>query len=135
MLPLLGIAGTYWRASLQPVLNRELAGQFVIDMRSSDYAPMWRPATTQRSSTVAVRILTERADGSRSVISHFSKHAKGQLSRQLLLCANDVSSIADVSAAWLAIEPAGSTELGALTPAGQVLDLIQPDPGPIALRR
>ena len=64
-------------------------------------------------------MLTEKPDGSRSVVSHFSKHHKGLLARALTLTTaepKDVKAVARVaSKAGLRVEVASSTELIVLT--------------------
>lgn len=83
-LPGIGVAGAYWRPLLAEVLRERLADGLILDLRSSDYAAMWRPdkATTER--VVTVRILSKRPSGSYAVVSYNSKFAKGRLAAALL---------------------------------------------------
>ena len=86
-LPDLSSKGTttvarFWASRLTSALNDLVDDGFVIDLRSSAYAAMWRPA-----ASVAIRVLHERqVDGElvRSVVSHFNKATKGRLAATLL---------------------------------------------------
>ncbi|MDT0266739.1 peroxide stress protein YaaA [Streptomyces sp. DSM 44915] len=86
-LPGLGALAGHWRAPLAEVLP-EVAGEGpVLDLRSSAYAALWRPAGALAERTLTVRVLQERVvDGrpKRSVVSHFNKATKGRLVRDLL---------------------------------------------------
>jgi cytoplasmic iron level regulating protein YaaA (DUF328/UPF0246 family) len=75
-LPGLGTIAALWRPALGPLLAG-LEGP-VVDLRSGAYA-----AFAVLPAAITVRVVTERPDGSRSVVSHFSKHAKGRLARAL----------------------------------------------------
>lgn len=77
VLPDLGRLIPIWKPALSPVLTT-LPG-FVVDLRSGAYA-----ALAPVSTAVTVRVLAEHPDGSRTVVSHFSKHHKGLLARALL---------------------------------------------------
>jgi cytoplasmic iron level regulating protein YaaA (DUF328/UPF0246 family) len=65
-----------WRPVLSPVLAR--VDDLVVDLRSGSYA-----ALAPVPGAVTVQVLSERPDGSRSVVSHFSKAHKGRLARLL----------------------------------------------------
>jgi cytoplasmic iron level regulating protein YaaA (DUF328/UPF0246 family) len=67
---------TLWRPVLSPVLAA--AGPLVVDLRSGAYA-----ALGPVPGAVTVRVLSERPDGSRAVVSHFNKAHKGRLARLL----------------------------------------------------
>jgi uncharacterized protein len=67
---------TLWRPVLSPVLAA--AGRLVVDLRSGAYA-----ALGPVPGAVTVRVLSERPDGSRAVVSHFNKAHKGRLARLL----------------------------------------------------
>src|SRR3712207_6631147 len=73
-----GAAGL--RALWRPVLSPVLAGvdELVVDLRSGSYA-----ALAPVPGAVTVQVLSERPDGSRSVVSHFNKAHKGRLARLL----------------------------------------------------
>ncbi|NYI41125.1 YaaA family protein [Demequina lutea] len=79
-IPRIGSLSGLWRRNLDTVL-RPLAGDgVVVDCRSSAYGPVWSPID---APWVAVKVLRER-DGSRSVVSHMAKHARGLLTAHLL---------------------------------------------------
>jgi cytoplasmic iron level regulating protein YaaA (DUF328/UPF0246 family) len=99
VLPGLPTLGALWRPSLQPVLG-ELAG-LVLDLRSSQYAQL-----APLPGAVTVRVLSEFPDGSRKVVSHFSKHHKGVLVRALL---QSRASLSDLRGLLRAIRRAGMT--------------------------
>jgi cytoplasmic iron level regulating protein YaaA (DUF328/UPF0246 family) len=65
-----------WRAALTPVLAA--VDDLVVDLRSGSYA-----ALAPVPGAVTVEVLSERPDGSRSVVSHFNKAHKGRLARLL----------------------------------------------------
>ncbi len=77
----------HWR----PAMTRVLGGLdgLVIDLRSGAYAA-FGPAP----GAIAVRVVTEAPDGSRSVVSHFSKATKGGLARALATTRADVTDLA-----------------------------------------
>ncbi|MCU1688770.1 MAG: hypothetical protein JWN20_698 [Jatrophihabitantaceae bacterium] len=130
-MPRMGIASTYWRAVLGPVMTAALDAEpdgLVVDLRSSDYAAMWRPAAGEAQRVAAVRVLTERADGSRAVVSFDSKLAKGRLAQALVrrqARARSALTVRDVIAAWAIVEPAGSADVRS-GPGGPQIDLIRP---------
>ncbi|MCF6521826.1 peroxide stress protein YaaA [Streptomyces sp. JJ36] len=115
-LPGLGPLGGYWREPLSGVLPRAAAGGLVLDLRSSAYAAMWRPAGELAGRTATVRVLHARTvDGveRRSVVSHFNKATKGRLVRALLEAgavpgspAELVEAVRDLGYAVEAEEPA-----------------------------
>jgi cytoplasmic iron level regulating protein YaaA (DUF328/UPF0246 family) len=67
---------TLWRPVLSPVLAT--ADGLVVDLRSGSYA-----ALAPVPGAVTVQVLSERPDGTRSVVSHFNKAHKGRLARLL----------------------------------------------------
>jgi cytoplasmic iron level regulating protein YaaA (DUF328/UPF0246 family) len=77
VLPGLPGLRTLWRPALSPVLAA--LDELVVDLRSGAYA-----ALAPVPGAVTVRVETERADGSRAVVSHFSKAHKGRLARALV---------------------------------------------------
>jgi cytoplasmic iron level regulating protein YaaA (DUF328/UPF0246 family) len=70
------------RALWKPVLSPVLAGidELVVDLRSGSYA-----ALAPVPGAVTVDVLSERPDGTRSVVSHFNKAHKGRVARLLAL--------------------------------------------------
>lgn len=100
-----------WRPVLGPLLAAE--AELVVDLRSGAYA-----ALAPLPGAVSVRVLTARADGSRVVVSHANKAAKGRLARQLARASRDCSSIEDVERvarrARLTVERSGERRLDLL---------------------
>ena len=68
-----------WRPVLEPVLADIAANELVVDLRSGSYTALGRLPTSVRVDVVA-----ERADGHRTVVSHFNKAHKGRLARALV---------------------------------------------------
>ncbi len=82
VLPRIGLVGASWRPVLTATLPARLGAGLTVDLRSIDYAAMWRAPKTL--GTVSVRILTEMPDGRLMVVSYVSKLAKGRLARALI---------------------------------------------------
>lgn len=104
-LPGIGVASTFWRPVLTDVLEPTLRRGLIVDLRSGDYAAMWRPAPSAARRVVAVRILSPVPRGGHGVISFTSKLAKGRLAAALIRRATDrepTESAADVARAWQA---------------------------------
>lgn len=104
VLPGIGVAGTYWRPLLDVAVPALLGRGLVVDLRSSDYAAMWRPRGDVAARTVQVRVLSPLPGGGLGVVSHPSKWAKGRLTAALVrrvLAGAPVRTAADVAAAWL----------------------------------
>jgi uncharacterized protein len=120
VLPRIGLVGASWRPLLAATLPARLGDGLVVDLRSSDYAAMWRAPKTM--DVVSVRILTEMPDGRLMVVSYVSKLAKGRLARALVERAADgepVDRAADVVRAWVESglgvpAPGTSTDAGRL---------------------
>ena len=74
-LPGLGRLSGFWKRHLGPVLPDD---DLVIDCRSGTYAAMWRPQTS-----LPVRVFDE-SSGTRKVVSHMAKHARGLVARALV---------------------------------------------------
>ena len=105
VLPGLGIAGTFWRAALREVMPAMLGRGLVVDLRSGDYAAMWRPDAAMAAHVLSVRVLSPNQRGGHAVLSYPSKFAKGRLAAALVLRAaagHPVEGVADVAEAWLA---------------------------------
>ncbi len=85
-LPRVGSVTSVWRKALAGPLGDLVGDRLVVDLRSTGYAGMWRPATT--GATVTVRVVHERVVGGvlkRSVVSHFNKATKGRLVQAVLV--------------------------------------------------
>ncbi|MGQ0482146.1 MAG: peroxide stress protein YaaA [Pseudonocardia sp.] len=102
-----------WRPLLDPVLAG--TGELVVDLRSAAYAGLGRAP-----GAVTVNVLTERPDGSRTVVSHFNKAHKGAVARLLAGSRAEPTDARDVTRqlrrAGLRIEASG--------PAGTTLNLV-----------
>jgi cytoplasmic iron level regulating protein YaaA (DUF328/UPF0246 family) len=89
VLPEVGPLPPVWRPALGSVLAA-IDGP-VLDFRSGAYA-----ALAPLPDALTARVLTEQPDGSRKVVSHFSKHYKGQLVRALVSSRATVDDLAGV---------------------------------------
>lgn len=103
VLPGIGVAGTFWRPILTEALAPTLRRGLVVDLRSSDYAAMWRPARADVDRVIGVRVLSPAPRGGHAVISYTSKFAKGRLAAALVrrrAAGHPVASVDDIAAAW-----------------------------------
>lgn len=91
-LPGRGTLAAFWRPVLEPVLSAVAAGELVVDLRSGSYA-----ALARIPGSVGVQVLAERADGARSVVSHFNKAHKGVLARVLATTRTEPTDAAAVA--------------------------------------
>lgn len=82
-----------WRPLLEPVLAELAAGELVVDLRSGSYAALGRVP-----GAVSVDVVAERADGRRSVVTHFNKAHKGRLARALASTRSEPDDAASVAA-------------------------------------
>ncbi|MFC9789889.1 peroxide stress protein YaaA [Rhodococcus sp. NPDC127528] len=112
-LPGMGTLAALWKPELTSALEAEADG-LVVDLRSGTYQQLG-PVP----GAVVATVLTEKPDGTRSVVSHFNKHHKGLLARALVVSRaepTDVKGVARVaSKAGLTVEIASPTELVILT--------------------
>ena len=103
-----------WKPALGPVL----AGidDLVVDLRSGSYA-----ALAPVAGAVTVDVLSERPDGSRSVVSHFNKAHKGRLARLLATSTAEPDDVVRLRRllrrAGLHVEHDGGTHLALVVPA------------------
>jgi uncharacterized protein len=105
VLPGIGVASTFWRPILTSALAAELRRGLIVDLRSSDYAAMWRPDRGIAGRVVAVRVLSPMPRGGHGVISYNSKFGKGRLAAALIrreAGGSRVTGPDDIVAAWLA---------------------------------
>ena len=97
-----------------PRCARPTADRLVVDLRSGSYQQLGR-----LPGAVTATVLTERPDGTRTVVSHFNKHHKGLLARALATTRaepGDIRAVARVAEkAGLRAEIASSSELLVLT--------------------
>lgn len=103
-LPDLGSVAALWRPVLAEVLPSRLDGHLVVDLRSTDYAAMWRPPRSM-AEVVSCRILVEQraAGGVRNVVSSVpSKVGKGLLARALCTTRRRIRTRADLEAVAVA---------------------------------
>lgn len=82
---------TTWK----PVLRNVFADldEFVVDLRSGAYQNLGRVP-----GAVTVTVMTEKPDGSRSVVSHFNKHYKGLVACELVRTRRRVVDVNGVTA-------------------------------------
>lgn len=102
-LPGLGTAATFWRPCLDEVVPGLVRRGLIVDLRSSDYAAMWRPKAELARRVVSIRVLSPAPRGGHAVISHASKLAKGRLAAALVRRVDSglvVGCTDDVVAAW-----------------------------------
>jgi len=115
----LGPLAARWRTALDPVLTGRAGSGIVVDCRSATYAAAWRPTGEVARRTVAVRAFTETA-GRRTVVSHWAKHLRGQVTRWLLEAPRTPRTVA---AAARIVGQHTRCELVDLGPAGWSLDV------------
>jgi uncharacterized protein len=105
-----------WRPLLDPVLAALVAGETVVDLRSGSYAALGRAP-----GAVAVNVLAQRPDGSRTVVSHFNKAHKGRLARVLATTRaepDDAAAVAVIARrAGMRVERTGATHLDVIVSA------------------
>lgn len=113
-LPEVGRLTPVWRPELEPLLAALAQDELVVDLRSTGYAALARVP-----GAVTVRVVTERPDGSRSVVSHFNKATKGRLARALVSAPRSPRTVTGVlraaRAANLTAEQASAHSLDILT--------------------
>ncbi|GAA1810493.1 YaaA family protein [Nesterenkonia flava] len=93
-LPPHGRLGTFWKKALEAPLSETVGDQLVVDCRSATYAGAFRAPAQQ---TLMVNNFTEK-DGVRKVVTHFAKHARGELAGMLLRATTPPETIDDVVA-------------------------------------
>jgi uncharacterized protein len=106
------------RSTWRPALSAVLAGldELVVDLRSGSYAAL---APVEGAATVTV--LSERPDGTRSVVSHFNKAHKGRVARLLATTTAEPADVVRLRSllrrAGLHVEHDGGTTLTLVVPA------------------
>lgn len=104
VLPGIGLLAAFWRRELAVVMPSLLGRGLVLDLRSSDYAAMWRPTGELARRVITVRVLNRRPTGGYAVLSHPSKLGKGRLAAAVLeraAAGTALHSVDDVTGAWL----------------------------------
>jgi hypothetical protein len=113
-LPGLPTLRSAWKPVLSPVLGA--VDDLVVDLRSGSYA-----ALAPVEGAVTVEVLSERPDGSRSVVSHFNKAHKGRLARLLATTTAEPGDVVGLRRllrrARLHVEHDGRTRLTLVVPA------------------
>jgi cytoplasmic iron level regulating protein YaaA (DUF328/UPF0246 family) len=113
-LPGLPMLRALWRPALGPVLAA--VDDLVVDLRSGAYA-----ALAPVQGAVTVQVVSERADGSRAVVSHFNKAHKGRLARLLAATRAEPADAAAVVTlarrAGMRVERHGATALNVVIPS------------------
>lgn len=111
-LPGFGTLAAMWKPVLSPAL--ETIDEFVVDLRSGAYLTLG-PVP----GAVTATVVTEGADGSRTVVSHFNKHYKGLIARDLITTrakVNDINRLAAVlSDAGQRVEITSPTQITVVT--------------------
>jgi cytoplasmic iron level regulating protein YaaA (DUF328/UPF0246 family) len=106
-----------WKPVLAPVLAG--SGELVVDLRSGSYQ-----ALAPVPGAVTVDVLSERPDGSRSVVSHFNKAHKGRVARLLATTTAEPSDPVRLRTllrrAGLHVEHDGGSVLTLVVPAAEV---------------
>lgn len=105
-LPGMATLASIWKPELSPALDA--VDDFVIDLRSGVYQQLG-PVR----SAVTATVMTEQPDGSRKVVSHFNKHYKGLMARELVRTRRNVRDVNGLAAV--------------LSDAGQRVEIAAPD--------
>jgi len=110
--------GTWWKRRLTPALDAlaEEAGGPIVDCRSGGYAAQWKAPAGR---TVAVDVFQMKA-GRRTVVSHFAKHTRGLVARELL--AAPAAQVRTLEKAVAVVEKAGGPD----GPHDWTVELVEP---------
>ncbi|MCF6746230.1 peroxide stress protein YaaA [Blastococcus sp. KM273128] len=113
-LPGLPTLRALWKPALGPVLAA--VEGLVVDLRSGSYA-----ALAPVPGAVTVTVLSERPDGTRTVVSHFNKAHKGRLARLLATTTSEPGDVVRLRSllrqAGFHVEHGGDTALTLVVPA------------------
>ncbi|VFA82471.1 Protein of uncharacterised function (DUF328) [Gordonia paraffinivorans] len=90
-LPGMPTLKSIWKPELSPALDA--VDDFVVDLRSGVYQQLGPVA-----GAVTATVMTEQPDGSRKVVSHFNKHYKGLMARELVQTRRTVRDIEGLAA-------------------------------------
>ena len=105
-LPRIGTMAKVWRTPLTNAMQDAAASGVIFDLRSGAYAKLWTPHGELAQHTAVGRMLLQRPDGSRTVVSHHNKSTKGHLVRALV---SQTSTPRTVEALAALIEKVGFT--------------------------
>ncbi|MCW2972196.1 MAG: hypothetical protein JWN72_469 [Thermoleophilia bacterium] len=115
-LPRIASLAALWKPRLQRVLARAADDGLVVDLRSGAYRSL-----AVLPGAITVRVLTERSDGTRTVVSHSNKATKGLLARLLVQQPAPCHTLDDVAAvardAGFTVELQGPFGLDVVLPA------------------
>jgi cytoplasmic iron level regulating protein YaaA (DUF328/UPF0246 family) len=115
-LPGVGTLASAWRPRLLPVLDTLAREQLVVDLRSGAYR-----ALAPVDGAITVQVLSQHADGSRSVVSHANKSTKGTVARLLATtpqsCGHRDAVARVLRAGGLVVEAANDVTLDVVVPA------------------
>jgi cytoplasmic iron level regulating protein YaaA (DUF328/UPF0246 family) len=113
-LPKAGLVAALWRPALSALLPGVVGRELIVDLRSSDYAGLWRPSAGLAPQLVVVRVLQRRANGAEQVVSYHSKLMKGRLARALFEAGtrrvqrrDDVAQVAETLGLVARLTPTG----------------------------
>ncbi|HEX4698675.1 MAG TPA: peroxide stress protein YaaA [Actinomycetes bacterium] len=85
-VPGFGGVAAHWRGPLAALMPSLVGEQAVLDLRSTDYLAMWRPAPALRGRVLQVRVLADPGTGRAPTgVSYHAKWVKGLLVRHLAL--------------------------------------------------
>ncbi|APT84976.1 peroxide stress protein YaaA [Corynebacterium aquilae] len=105
-----------WGTAITDVLSAVAADELLVDLRSGTYQQLGKV-----KDAVTVRVESEFPDGTRKVVSHFNKHYKGLLARELALSGVQCASMDEVAevaaAAGMRVEVSSGSELTLVVPA------------------
>lgn len=111
-LPGMPTLTSLWKPALSAALDA--VDDFVVDLRSGIYQQLG-PV----SGAVTATVVTEAPDGSRKVVSHFNKHYKGLVARELVRTRRNVRDVTALAAALAdagqRVEVTSATEVTVLT--------------------
>ncbi|MBV9594127.1 MAG: peroxide stress protein YaaA [Actinobacteria bacterium] len=110
-LPALRALTGFWRPVLADIVPTLLDDELIVDLRSTDYAAMWRPARDDERH-VGVRVLTPQPGRAPAVISYPSKLGKGRLVRALVGRRPRLTRPAQIIDAWRAVGGSDGWETG-----------------------
>ncbi|ACY21395.1 protein of unknown function DUF328 [Gordonia bronchialis DSM 43247] len=105
-LPAMPTLTSVWKPELSDALDA--VDDFVVDLRSGAYLQLG-PVR----GAVTATVMTEQPDGTRKVVSHFNKHHKGLVARELVRTRRNVRDVNGLAAV--------------LTDAGQRVEIVRDD--------